>query len=45
MELLFLVGFGLEGGEKLTTLGRSSPSEMETTEEKKSKLIVIIKYL
>lgn len=35
MELLFLAGFGLEGGE-LTTLGRSGTSREEITEQRKS---------
>lgn len=35
MELLFFAGFGLEGGEKPTVLGRSGPSTKEITGQKK----------
>lgn len=35
MELLFLAGFGLEGGEA-TALGRSGPSTGEITEQEKN---------
>lgn len=33
MELLFFAGFGLEGGEKPTALGRSGPSTKGITRQ------------
>lgn len=35
IELLFLAGFGLEGGEKLAVLGRSRQSAKEMTGQEK----------